>query len=128
MREHDARRLMFYSTKRKPNMKTDLQLQQDVLAELNWEPSINAANIGVSVEEGIVTLTGNVASFAEKWDAESAVQRVSGVRALTVAMDVHLPGSCVRDDVDIARAVKNALLWSIAVPNKDLGIVVEGGM
>lgn len=108
-------------------MKTDTQLQQDVLAELDWNPSINAAAIGVEVKDGIVTLSGHVGSFAEKWDAERAARLVGGVQALTVALDVDLPGSSKREDVDIARAVQNALLWSIAVPSKAIQVVVEAG-
>ena len=108
-------------------MKTDLQLQQDVLAELDWNPAIDAANIGVEVKDGIVTLSGHVNSFAEKWDAERAARQVGGVQALTVALDVDLPGSSKREDVDIARTVENALLWTISVPSKDLQVVVEAG-
>ena len=63
-------------------MKTDSQLQQDVSAELDWEPSVHAARIGVEVKDGVVTLAGQVDSYAEKWNAERAAQRVSGVRAL----------------------------------------------
>lgn len=83
-------------------MKTDAQLQQDVTAELQWEPSINAAQIGVEVKDGIVTLAGHVSTFAEKRGAERAAQRVSGVRAMTVEMDVKLAGSNKRTDADIA--------------------------
>lgn len=63
-------------------MKTDTQIQRDVFAELLWEPSVNATKIGVEVKDGIVTLAGHVESYAEKWDAERACQRVFGVRAL----------------------------------------------
>lgn len=108
-------------------MKTDLQLQQDVLAELDWEPAINAAAIGVEVKDGIVTLAGHVDSYAEKWDAQRAAQRVGGVRALAVEMDVRLPGASRRDDVDIARAVEDALLWSTALPDKPVQVLVESG-
>lgn len=65
-------------------MKTDTQLQQDVIAELKWEPLVNAAQIGVEVKNGIVTLAGHVSSYPEKWEAERAAQRVSGVKALAV--------------------------------------------
>jgi osmotically-inducible protein OsmY len=108
-------------------MKTDIQLQQDVLAELDWDAAINAADIGVEVTDGIVTLSGHVASFAEKWEAERAARKVGGVQALAVAIDVNLPGSSRRDDADIARAVQNALLWSIAVPSKQIAVLVEAG-
>ncbi|MDQ2823097.1 MAG: BON domain-containing protein [Pseudomonadota bacterium] len=108
-------------------MKTDTQLQQDVLAELDWNPAINAADIGVEVKDGIVTLSGHVGSFAEKWDAERAARLVGGVQALTIALDVNLLGSSKREDVDIARAVQNALLWSISVPSNDILVTVEAG-
>jgi len=65
-------------------MKTDSQLQQDVSAELKWEPSIDAARIGVEVKDGVVTLSGQVDSYAAKWSAERAAQRVSGVNALAI--------------------------------------------
>lgn len=69
-------------------MKTDLQLQQDVMAALKWEPAVHASQIGVEVREGVVTLAGEVSSYAEKWAAEYAAQRVDGVKALAVTMKV----------------------------------------
>ncbi len=108
-------------------MKTDQQVQKDVLAELLWEPSVSAANIGVEVKDGIVTLAGHVNSFAEKWDAERAAQRVVGVKALAIEMDVNLPGSSHRHDADIARAVESALEWSIYVPQNAVKVLVERG-
>ena len=108
-------------------MKTDSQLQQDVLAELNWEPSINAAQIGVEVNDGIVTLAGHVGSFAEKWDAERATQRVAGVKALAVEMDVKLPSLSVRTDADIARTADNALNWTTYLPAESVKVMVENG-
>jgi osmotically-inducible protein OsmY len=109
------------------HMKTDSQLQQDVLAELAWEPSVNAADVGVEVKDGIVTLAGHVRSFVEKWEAERAAQRVSGVRGLAVEMDVNLPGSSRRNDVDIVRSVENALQWMTYVPQGAIKVLVESG-
>ena len=109
-------------------MKTDTQLQQDVLAELKWEPSVNAAQIGVEVKDGIVTLAGHVSSFAEKWDAERAAQRVSGVKALAVEMDVKLSGSGKRTDADVARAAETALQWTTFLPKDSVKIMVEIGL
>lgn len=109
-------------------MKTDTQLQQDVLAELKWEPSVNAAQIGVEVKDGIVTLAGHVSSFAEKWDAERAAQRVSGVKALAVEMDVKLSGSGKRTDADVARAAETALQWTTFLPKDSVKIMVESGL
>jgi osmotically-inducible protein OsmY len=108
-------------------MKTDLQLQQDVITELAWEPSVNAAQIGVEVKDGVVTLAGHVGSYGEKWEAERAAQRVAGVRALAVEMDVTLPGSSARNDVDIARAAANVLQWSTYFAEDTIRVVVEGG-
>jgi osmotically-inducible protein OsmY len=108
-------------------MKTDHQLQLDVLAELSWEPSVNAEDIGVEVKDGIVTLAGHVSSYAEKVDAERATMRVSGVKALAVEMDVKLTGSSTRNDVDIARSVDNVLQWSTYLPGKSIKIKVESG-
>jgi osmotically-inducible protein OsmY len=97
-------------------MKTDAQLKQDVIAELAWEPSVNAEKIGVEVEGGIVTLAGHVVSYSEKVHAERAAQRVSGVKALAVEMEVRLPGSNQRTDADIARSAQNVLEWTSYVP------------
>jgi osmotically-inducible protein OsmY len=108
-------------------MKTDAQLQQDVIAELTFEPALNAAQIGVEVKDGVVTLAGHVDSFVEKWEAERAAQRVAGVRALAVEIDVTLPGSSARNDVDIARSAKNVLQWSTYWPQDEIQVKVEGG-
>ena len=108
-------------------MKTDTQVQQDVIAELNWEPSVNAAQIGVEVKDGIVTLAGHVSSYAEKWDAERAAQRVSGVKALAIEMDVKLAGSSKRNDSDIARSAENVLQWTTYLPKDRVKVMVEGG-
>jgi osmotically-inducible protein OsmY len=107
--------------------KSDTQLQQDVLAELSWEPSINAADIGVEVKDGIVTLAGHVNTYAEKWDAERATQRVAGVKALAVEMDVRLDGMNNRTDADIARSAENVLQWTTYLKKDAVKIKVEKG-
>jgi osmotically-inducible protein OsmY len=108
-------------------MKTDNALQLDVIAELKWEPSVNAANVGVEVKDGIVTLAGHVDTYAEKWDAERAAQRVSGVKAIAVEMDVKLSGTNKRTDADIARSATNVLQWTTSVPKDSVKVKVEGG-
>lgn len=108
-------------------MKTDLQLQQDVLAELKWEPAVDAAQIGVEVKNGVVTLDGQVASCAAKWHAERAAQRVWGVKALATALRVQLPGPSRRSDADIAGSVENVLEWTSSLPAGAVKVMVEGG-
>ena len=108
-------------------MKTDQQLKQDVIAELAWEPAVNASQIGVEVKDGIVTLAGHVGSFTEKWQAEQAAQRVCGVKGLAVEMDVNLPGISNRTDADIARSVENTLQWQSYLPKGGVNVMVENG-
>jgi osmotically-inducible protein OsmY len=94
-------------------MKTDTELQQDVMDELKWEPSIKAAEIGVGVKDSVVTLSGYVDTFGEKLIAERAVVRVFGVKAVAGELKVRLPSSVQRPDEDIARAAANALEWNV---------------
>ena len=108
-------------------MKTDKQLQRDVLEELTWEPQVQANHIGVEVNEGVVTLSGDVVNFAEKWHAELAAQRVSGVKALAVGLRVKLGSDAGRTDADIARTVENVLEWSTSVPSGNIKVMVEKG-
>jgi len=108
-------------------MKSDIQLQHDVMAELHWEPSVDSAHLGVEVADGIVTLTGHVASYFEKWNAEAAAQRVSGVKALVVNMEVRLPALSQRSDEDIARSVDSALEWMAPEVKDKVKVLVEGG-
>jgi osmotically-inducible protein OsmY len=106
---------------------TDRELQEDVLRELEWEPSVNAAHIGVAVKNGVVTLTGHVFSYAEKYAAEKATKRVHGVRAVANELDVKLPGSSQRTDEDIAAAAVTALRANTLVPDDKIKVTVSGG-
>jgi osmotically-inducible protein OsmY len=108
-------------------MKTDSQLQRDVIEELKWEPSVTETHIGVSVKEGVVTLTGHVSSFGEKWGAEKAAKRVAGVKAIATELDVKLSASSQRTDEDIAISCVNALKLSSAVPDDKIKVTVEKG-
>jgi len=108
-------------------MKTDTQLQQDVMAELKWEPSVHASQIGVEVKDGVVTLAGEVSSYLEKWGAERAVQRVVGVRALAIDMTVKLSQMGKRTDTDIAASARNVLSWTNSVPIDTVQVLVEDG-
>lgn len=108
-------------------MKTDSKLQQDVMAELAWEPSIHATQIGVEVKDGVVTLAGEVGTYTEKWNAERATQRVAGVKALAIELKVKLVDSGVRTDSDIAASARNVLQWTSAVQSDAVKVLVEGG-
>jgi len=108
-------------------MKTDFQLQQDVMAELQWEPAVHATQIGVEVKDGFVTLAGQVSSYAEKLVAEHAAQRVTGVKGLAVEMKVKLPGFGHRSDADIAESAKKILDWTSSLPTDSVKVMVEAG-
>lgn len=98
-------------------MKTDMQLHQDVLAELTWDASIHEKEIGVAVKDGVVTLTGTVASYPEKWAAERVGGRVAGVKAIVNDLEVNLPALATRSDTDLAHKVVDALECDIQVPS-----------
>jgi osmotically-inducible protein OsmY len=108
-------------------MKSDGEIQLDVLDELRWEQSVNPADIGVTVKDGVVTLKGTVDSYAEMWAAESAVKRLPSVKALAVELEVKLPGFSERTDADIARAAESVLRWDILVPHDRIRVTVENG-
>lgn len=108
-------------------MKTDRQLQQDVIAELKWQPSVNAEEIGVEVKDGIVTLAGHLSNYLAKYNAEEATLRVIGVKALAVEMDVRLPDFSERTDADIASAAKHSLDWLTTPMSDKVDVMVEQG-
>lgn len=108
-------------------MKIDAQLKKDVTAELEWDPSINASHVGVAADNGVVTLTGHLSTFAEKYAIERAVQRVEGVKAIAVELDVKLEPGHKRSDSEIATAVESGLLWHALVPAERLQVKVEKG-
>ena len=105
---------------------SDKSLQQSVIDELEWEPSVNAAHIGVTANNGVVTLTGHVGTYAEKLGAEKAAGRVIGVRAVAEELEVRY-ASDKPDDDDIAKSALSALNWDIEVPNDSVTVKVEKG-
>jgi osmotically-inducible protein OsmY len=108
-------------------MKTDSQLQKDVIDELQYQPSIDASKIGVASKDGIVTLTGTVSSYTEKESAASVAERVSGVKAVVDETKVELLQMHERTDQDIARAALWALEWDVQVPHTRIRVKVEKG-
>ncbi|MFC2041775.1 BON domain-containing protein [Chloroflexota bacterium] len=109
-------------------MKTDADLQRDVMNELQWEPSIEAAEIGVGVKDGVVTLSGYVDSYVKKLAAERAAARVFGVRAVAEEIQVRLPDSLKMSDEDLARIVVNVLEWNVLVPHDRVKVKVQDGL
>jgi len=108
-------------------MKTDLQLQHDVSAELHSEPAVQAAEIGVSAVDGVVTLTGSSNSLLEKYAAERAALRVAGVKALANDIEVRLIQGGKPTDTDLAKALLSALEWKTNVPQNRIKVKVEDG-
>lgn len=108
-------------------MKSDADLKRDVEAELDWDPAIKSTAIGVSVKNGIVTLTGHIETYSEKWAVERAVKRVGGVKAIALEMDVRLSPAHLRSDTDIAEAAELALKWHTLVPTDAVRITVDNG-
>lgn len=107
-------------------MKTDIELREDIEEELLLEPSVSATEIGVIVDEGIVTLTGSVDTFPEKWEAQKATLRVSDVKAVANEIEVKLTTSNRRADEEIAQAASGALEWNIVLPNGLQAVVDDG--
>jgi osmotically-inducible protein OsmY len=108
-------------------MKTNVHLQRDVLDELEWDPGLDAAEIGVTIHEGVVTLTGHLPVYAQKHAAEEAVKRVHGVRGVANEIEVRPTEMHVRDDEELAAAAVHALEWDARVPDANLQVVVENG-
>ena len=106
---------------------TDNDLKQHVQSALDWEPSLDAKDIGISVDEAVVTLRGNVASYAEKVTAERVTLRVYGVKAVANDLAVHLVSAFERTDTEIAQAAVAALKWNTMVPNDRVTVTVNNG-
>lgn len=106
---------------------TDKDLKQHVQNALDWEPSVDASDIGVSVDEAVVTLRGNVASYAEKMASERVALRVYGVKAVANDLMVHLVSAYERTDTEIAQTAVAALKWNTMVPNERVTVTVTGG-
>lgn len=108
-------------------MKTDAEIQRNVMDELKWQPNIQAAAVGVSVKDGVVTLTGNVDSYLQKVNAEAAARRISGVTATVNSLTVRLPSSSECTDQDVARAAVEAIKWNVSIPQGRVKVSVEKG-
>jgi osmotically-inducible protein OsmY len=109
-------------------MKTDIQIQKDVMEELKWQPFLNSSEIGVAVKNGIVTLSGIVDSYSKKISAERAAKKVAGVKAIAEDLQIGVSPIYRKTDAEIAEAVLNALKWHSAVPEEKIKIKVEDGI
>jgi osmotically-inducible protein OsmY len=108
-------------------IKTDAQLQHDVIDELRWDPAVASAEIGVAAKNGVVTLSGQIDSYAKKYAAIRATERVAGMRAIADELDVVLPTSFKRTDADVAHAIVNTLKWDVQVPDDSVKARVDDG-
>jgi osmotically-inducible protein OsmY len=106
---------------------TDRDLKQQVETALDWEPSLDAGDIGVSVDRSVVTLRGNVPSFSEKLTAERVALRVYGTQAVANDLQVHIPNTRMRTDTEIAQAALTALQWSTVIPADRITLTVADG-
>lgn len=108
-------------------MKTDSDLKKDVLTELSWDPLVPEARVGIAVTDGVVTLTGHLDTYSEKVATKCAVERVAGVKAIAVELDVVPAGAHQRSDTEIASAVEHVLGWNTSVPQDRVKVTVEKG-
>lgn len=108
-------------------MKSDSQIQKDVMEQLKWEPFLKASEIGVSVKNGIVTLSGNVDSYSKKLTAENAAKKIAGVKAIAEDIQIGVSPLFAKTDTEIAEAVLNALRWHSAVQEEKIKVKVENG-
>ncbi len=109
-------------------MKTDdEELQRYILEELEWDPGINTADIGVTVKDGVVTLTGKVGSLAKKLAIVRVVKEFPGVKAIAADLEVKIPGHAERTDTDIALAAENALRWDVLIPKDRIKVTLDHG-
>lgn len=108
-------------------MKTDMQIQKDVMEQLKWEPFLNASQIGVAVKDGIVTLSGQVDMYSKKILAEKAAKKVRDVKAIAEDIQVGISPSFRKTDAEVAGAVLNTLKWDNMIPDEKIKVSVEDG-
>jgi osmotically-inducible protein OsmY len=107
--------------------KTDTQVHHDVLEELKWDSRVDETEVGVEVDNGVVTLTGTVTSWAKRMAAEEAARRVIGVLDIANDIKIKVPGGLTRTDTEIAQAVRHALQWDVFVPDEKITSTVADG-
>jgi osmotically-inducible protein OsmY len=108
-------------------MKSDKQIKDDVAAELAWDPAVDASRVGVTVKDGIVTLSGTMPTYMQKWSVERAARRVAGVRGIALDLEVALAPGHKRNDSEIAQAAVQSLDWHASLPADKVRVEVEDG-
>jgi osmotically-inducible protein OsmY len=108
-------------------MKSDSKLQKDVMDELDWEPKVDHAHIGVSAQDGVVTLSGHVNTYSAKLAAEEATRRVKGVRGIAEEIEVRLPSQPKTADEEIAKRILDLFDWNVLIPSDKITVKVEHG-
>lgn len=109
-------------------MKTDVEIQKDVMARLKWDPLLNAAEIGVSVEDGVVILSGRVDSYSKRLCAEKAAKEILGVKAVIEDVQVGVSSNHRRPDEKIATTIRNAVKWHMVVQQGRVKFDVDHGV
>lgn len=109
-------------------MKTDDEIQKDIMEQLKWEPYLQASEIGVAVKNGVVTLSGHVDSYPKKLAAENAAKKISGVKAIAEDIQIGVSPAQQRSDTEIAEAIVNAIKWHTAVREEKIKVKVENGI
>ncbi len=109
-------------------MKTDLQIQEDVMDQLKWNPVLNSSAIGVAVQFGVVTLSGQVDTYAKKLEAEKVTKKVAGVKGIAEDIHVGISSNLQMTDTELAEAVLHVLKWTTSVPEGKISIQVEEGI
>ena len=110
-------------------MKSNDELQKDVMDEIRWDPAIHgvATQIGVSSNNGVITLSGLVNTYAQKLAAEKAAQRVHGVKVVAVDIEVKIPSAIIKTDTEIAHIIRTALQWNTSVNDDKIEVKVDDG-
>src|SRR5688572_12693291 len=109
-------------------MKSDDRIQMDVIEQIKWNPLLSASEIGVSVKNGVVTLSGQLDTYLQKMEAEKEARKVAGVKAIAEDLHIGLSALNKRTDTEIAEAALNALKWHTSIPDEKIKIKVDDGI